>query len=215
MFEHLFEFISNIISQTGYVGICFFMVLESMVFPIPSEAVMPFAGFLAAEGKFTFFGIAAASSLGSMIGSWLSYAIGLYGGRPFLNKFGKFFLLDNHHLDLTEKFFEKWGQQAVLISRFVPVVRHLISLPAGMARMNFVKFSIDTFLGATTWNMFLAFLGFKLQERWGIIKSYTHYLDYLVVLVLLIGVVYLYAKLIAKRKMQVKETNPQKETIEV
>lgn len=210
MFEHLFGFITNIISQTGYAGICFFMVLESMVFPIPSEAVMPFAGFLAAQGRFTLLGVAIASSLGSMIGSWLSYAIGLYGGRPFINKFGKFLLLDHHHLELTEKFFEKYGNQAILISRFIPVVRHLISIPAGMAKMDFKKFSLDTFIGATIWNMFLAWLGTKLLQNWAVIKKYTHYLDYVVVLLIVGAVVYFYFKLVNANKLN----ENQKSTVE-
>ncbi|MDX1920175.1 MAG: DedA family protein, partial [Candidatus Caenarcaniphilales bacterium] len=166
MFEQLFAFITNIISQTGYLGICFFMILESMIFPIPSEAVMPFAGFLAAQGKFTMWGVAIASSIGSLIGSGASYAIGLYGGRPFIEKYGKYFLLDHHHLDLTERFFDKYGNQAIIISRFVPVIRHLISIPAGMAKMNFKKFMLDTFLGASGWNMILAWLGYTLHGNW-------------------------------------------------
>lgn len=200
MFEHLFSFITNIISQSGYAGICFCMILESMVFPMPSEAVMPFAGFLAAQGRFSMWGVAVSSSLGSLIGSWLSYAIGLYGGRPFIDKFGKFLLLDHHHLELTEKFFAKYGNQAVLISRFIPVVRHLISISAGMAKMNFFKFSLDTLIGATIWNMFLAWLGSKLLDNWAIIKNYTHYLDYLVVLLLLGTIAYLYFKLLKDRR---------------
>ncbi len=199
MFEHLFDFITKVISQTGYGGICFFMVLESMVFPVPSEAVMPFAGFLIGSGQFTWLGVALASSLGSMIGSWLSYAIGRYGGRAFLNNFGKYFLLDHHHLELTEKFFAKYGNQAVLISRFIPVVRHLISIPAGMAKMNLLKFSLDTLIGATAWNMFLAWLGFVLQERWDTIKKFTHYLDYLVVVVLIGLVIYFYYKIVKSK----------------
>ncbi len=200
MFEHLFNIIADIISRTGYLGICFFMVLESMVFPIPSEAVMPFAGFLIGSGRFSWLGVALASSLGSLIGSWLSYFIGYYGGRPFLEKFGKYLLLDHHHLELTEKFFAKYGQQAVLISRFIPVVRHLISVPAGMAKMNKLKFTIDTLIGATCWNMFLAYLGFVLQDRWALIKKYTHYLDYLVVFVIVFGIGYFYFKRVKKHK---------------
>jgi membrane protein DedA with SNARE-associated domain len=176
------------------------MILESMVFPIPSEAVMPFAGFLIGSGRFSWLGVTLASSLGSLIGSWLSYFIGYYGGRPFLEKFGKYLLLDHHHLELTEKFFAKYGQQAVLISRFIPVVRHLISVPAGMAKMNKLKFTIDTLIGATCWNMFLAYLGFVLQDRWALIKKYTHYLDYFVVFVIVFGIGYFYFKRVKKHK---------------
>jgi membrane protein DedA with SNARE-associated domain len=204
MFEHLFDFITKIISETGYLGICFFMILESMIAPIPSEAVMPFAGFLTAQGKFLIWYVLVASSLGSMIGSYLSYAIGLYGGRPFLDKFGKYFLLDHHHLEITEGFFAKYGDKAVFVSRFIPVVRHFISIPAGMAQMNFWKFSIYTLVGATSWNMFLVWLGFLLRERWSDIKKYTHYLDYLVVLIILVGIVYLYSKLIKPSNLKIE-----------
>ena len=200
MFAQLFSIITKIISQTGYLGISFFMALESMIFPIPSEAIMPFAGFLAAQGQFSMWGIAIASTIGSLIGSYLSYAIGLYGGKPFLQKFGKFFLLDESHLEWTEKFFQKYGNKAVLISRFIPVVRHLISIPAGIAKMPLFTFGIYTALGATTWNMFLAWLGFKLKEKWNLVDEYTHFLDYIVVFVLLIVIVYFYYKLIRKRK---------------
>jgi membrane protein DedA with SNARE-associated domain len=187
------------------------MVLESMIFPIPSEAVMPFAGFLASQGKFSMLGVAIASTLGSLIGSGLSYFIGLYGGRPFLQKFGKYFLLDESHLKWAENFFEKYGDKAVLISRFIPVVRHLISIPAGTAKMNLAKFFVYTLIGATTWNMFSAWLGWKMANNWMLIKKYTHYLDYLVVLVLASGVVYFYAKLTRKK---INDTEPQQEISE-
>ncbi len=200
MFAQLFTTITKIISQTGYLGISFFMALESMIFPIPSEAIMPFAGFLAAQGKFSMLGVAVASTIGSLIGSYLSYAIGFYGGKPFLQKFGKFFLLDESHLDWTEKFFQKHGNKAVLISRFIPIVRHLISIPAGMARMPWLTFGIYTALGATAWNMFLAWLGFKLKEKWHLVDESTHFLDYIVAFVLLLIIIYVFFKLIKKRK---------------
>jgi membrane protein DedA with SNARE-associated domain len=200
VFEGLFDLITNFISSSGYFGVFFFMVLESMIFPVPSEAIMPFAGFLIGEERFSWLGVFVASSAGSLVGSWLSYWIGLYGGRPFLLKFGKFFLLEEHHLEITEKFFAKFGNQAVLISRFIPVVRHLISIPAGLAKMNPLKFTIDTFIGASTWNMFLAYIGFTMQERWHLIKKYTHYLDYLVVLGIIGLIIYFYSKRLSKVK---------------
>ncbi len=201
MFEFIFNLAISCISQTGYLGVCFLMILESMIFPIPSEAVMPFAGFLIGS-KFSWQGVLFASSLGSIIGSSLSYFIGLYGGRPFLEKFGKFFLLDKHHLELSEKFFEKYGDKAILISRFIPVIRHFISIPAGVCKMNFLKFSIYTLIGASCWNMFLAYLGFALQENWTQISKYTHYIDYLIVFLLLIALIY-FIKTIYKTKNRV------------
>ena len=148
------------ISATSYPGIFLLMVLESMVFPVPSEAVMPFAGFLIVDGQFTFTGVIIASTLGSIVGSLLSYAMGFYGGKPFIKRFGKYLLLDVHDLEITEKFFAKRGELTIFIARFVPVIRHLISIPAGLGKMRLGKFIIYTTLGAGLWNSFLAFEGF-------------------------------------------------------
>jgi len=200
MFSELFEIIVKLISDTGYLGIFLLMTLESMIFPIPSEAIMPFAGFLINEGKFSLLGVTLASSLGSLLGSGLSYIIGLYGGKPFLKKFGKYFLLDESHLNWTENFFAKHGNKAVLISRFIPIVRHLISIPAGSAKMPLISFFIYTLIGATIWNMFLAYLGFILKQNWKLISKYTHFLDY-IILIILVGVfIYFISKLIKNKK---------------
>ncbi len=188
------------ISTLGYFGIFLFMVMESMVFPVPSEAVMPFAGFLIAEGRFNLFLVLIASSLGSITGSLISYYIGKFGGRPLLLKYGKFFFLNKHHLKVTEKFFKKRGERTIFISRFIPVVRHLISIPAGVAEMNIKKFVAYTLIGATIWNMFLVFLGFKLRENWQLINKYSTQIDIFVIAILIIGVVYL----IIKRKKHKK-----------
>lgn len=181
------------ISATSYPGVFLLMVLESMVFPIPSEAVMPFAGFLIVDGQFTFTGVIIASTLGSLVGSLLSYAMGYYGGKPFIKKFGKFFLLDTHDLKITEKFFDKHGELTIFISRFIPVIRHLISIPAGLGKMNLVKFSIYTVLGAGLWNAFLTYVGYKLKENWSQVMTYSHTIDIVVVVILgLAGLYYAY-----------------------
>ena len=159
---------------------------------------MPFAGFLIYEGKFSFLGVLIASSLGSLAGSLLSYYIGLYLGRPIVIRYGKYFLLNHHHLELTERFFKRMGDRAIFICRFIPIVRHLISIPAGIAEMNVKKFSIDTLLGATIWNMFLAFLGFKLGKNWDLIHKFSTELDLIVILVLIIAVVYFIIKRLKK-----------------
>jgi membrane protein DedA with SNARE-associated domain len=178
------------ISATSYPGIFLLMVLESMVFPVPSEAVMPFAGFLIVDGQFTFTGVIIASTLGSIVGSLLSYAMGFYGGKPFIKRFGKFLLLDVHDLELTEKFFAKRGELTIFIARFVPVIRHLISIPAGLGKMKLGKFIIYTTLGAGLWNSFLAYVGFKLKENWTEVMKYSHTIDIVVVAVL--GLAFLY-----------------------
>ena len=178
------------IAATSYPGVFLLMVLESMVFPIPSEAVMPFAGFLIVDGQFTFTGVIIASTLGSIVGSLLSYAMGYYGGKPFISKFGKYLLLDAHDLEITERFFAKRGELTIFISRFVPVIRHLISIPAGLGKMNLWKFSIYTILGAGLWNSFLTYVGFKLKENWQEVMVYSHTIDIVVVAVL--GLAFLY-----------------------
>ena len=178
------------ISATSYPGIFLLMVLESMVFPVPSEAVMPFAGFLIVDGQFTFTGVIIASTLGSIVGSLLSYAMGFYGGKPFIKRFGKYLLLDVHDVEITEKFFAKRGELTIFIARFVPVIRHLISIPAGLGKMRLGKFIIYTTLGAGLWNSFLAYVGFKLKENWTEVMKYSHTID--IVVVAILGLAFLY-----------------------
>jgi membrane protein DedA with SNARE-associated domain len=192
-----------VIGATGYPGVFFLMMLESMVFPVPSEAVMPFAGFLIVDGQFTFTGTIIASTLGSIVGSLLSYAIGYYGGKPFIERFGKYLLLNTHHLEVSQRFFDKNGQITILISRFIPVVRHLISIPAGFGKMNLFKFSVYTIIGAGIWNTFLTFVGFKLKSNWAEVMKYSHIIDLVVVGILGVAVIYylykIYLSLAKKR----------------
>jgi len=178
------------IGATSYPGIFLLMVLESMVFPVPSEAVMPFAGFLIVKGQFTFTYVIIASTLGSIVGSLVSYTMGFYGGKPFIKKFGKFLLLDTHDLEITERFFAKRGELTIFISRFIPVIRHMISIPAGLGKMNIWKFILYTILGAGLWNSFLTYIGIKLQENWTEVMKYSHIIDIVVVAVL--GLAFLY-----------------------
>ena len=201
---HLTELIAHyatlIIANTGYPGLFFAMMLESMVFPLPSEAVMPFAGFLVHDGKFTLPFVIAASTLGSIAGSLLSYLIGRYGGKPFIDRFGRFLLLDSDDLAATQRFFTRYGQATIFFSRFIPVVRHLISIPAGTGRMNLVKFSIYTILGAGMWNAFLTLCGMHLRGRWDSVMHYSHYIDIAVVVILAAGLLYFVKKHLQRRK---------------
>jgi len=183
--EFIVRYATLIIEKTGYVGIGILMTMESMIMPVPSEAVMPFAGFLWFEHKLSFWGIILASTTGSIIGSLISYCIGAYGGRAFVKKCGRYLLLNEHHLDRTEQFFARHGEITIFISRFIPVVRHLISIPAGLGRMNLLRFSIYTIIGAGLWNSFLAWLGYHLRDNWETIRQYTEVIDIVLVAVLL------------------------------
>ena len=170
-----------------------------MVAPIPSELVMPFAGFLIFTGQFSVAPVIVASTLGSIVGSLLSYGLGMLG-KPVVLRYGRYLLLNPHHLEWTEKFFDRHGGKTIFISRFIPVVRHLISIPAGLARMPLIPFILYTAVGATLWNGFLTYLGFRLRQNWPIIQKYTHILDYFVVAGLIGAVVYLVWKIKHARK---------------
>jgi membrane protein DedA with SNARE-associated domain len=188
--EFLVDYITELIAAGGYGMVLFLMALESMVAPVPSEAVMPFAGFLIFEGRFSFSGVVIASTVGSIIGSLISYYMGKWGGKPFVKKFGKYLLLDEQHLEITERFFSKYGDKAIFASRFIPVVRHLISIPAGVGRMNIVKFSVYTVIGAGLWNAFLTYVGYVLRENWSEVRKYSEVVDVIVVAGLIIAVAY-------------------------
>ncbi|MBS3064334.1 MAG: DedA family protein [DPANN group archaeon] len=184
--EFLIKYITQFISSLGYPGIFILMALESTIVPIPSEAVMPFAGFLIADGRFTFANVVLVSSLGSLVGSLSGYYIGYFGGQPLIEKFGKYFFLEKQHFDWTIKFFEKYGVAAIVIGRFIPIVRHLISIPAGYAKMNIVQFVMYTLIVATLWNGFLTYVGLKLGENWELINNYTQLIDIVVISIIVL-----------------------------
>jgi len=182
-----------LIGATGYPGIFILMAMESMVLPVPSEAVMPFAGFLIVDGQFTFTGVIIASTFGSIVGSLISYSIGYYGGKPFIQKFGKYLLLNTNHLEASERFFAKRGDITILLARFIPVVRHLISIPAGFGKMNIWKFATYTIIGAGCWNAFLTYVGYSLKHNWAEVMKYSHTIDLVVVGILgIAGIYYIY-----------------------
>jgi membrane protein DedA with SNARE-associated domain len=205
--EFLINYFTAVIDKLGYIGVGILMTLESMVAPVPSEAVMPFAGFLWYDHRFTFTGLLLASTLGSIIGSLISYYAGAWGGRPFVRRFGKYLLLDEHHLDLTERFFSRYGDKTIFISRFIPVVRHLISIPAGVGEMNLVKFSIYTVVGAGIWNSFLTIVGFYLKENWYIVRRYGEIADIIVIGLIIAGVVFFVYQYI--KRSRARKTNDQ------
>lgn len=202
--EAISHFAIQVLETTGYAGAALLMALESMIAPVPSEAVMPFVGFLVADGKWSLPAAILATSLGSFLGSFLSYLMGYYGGRPFVLKVGKYLLLDVHDLEMTERFFQRRGSTLTLFaSRFIPVVRHLVSIPAGIGRMRFWPFAIATTVGATLWNSFLLICGFKLRENWEMVQTYRHQFDGLIIGMLAITIIwYVWYKLKRKKARQ-------------
>ena len=189
--EKITEIAVHILDTTGYVGAGALMALESMIAPVPSEAVMPFVGFQVADGKWNLWLAILSTSIGSIVGSLLSYAMGYYGGKPLVLKVGRFLLLNQRDLERTERFFHRRaGILIIFVARFIPVVRHFISIPAGIGRTPMIPFLIVTFIGATTWNVFLLGCGMKLREHWPTVQKYSHQADIVIVLLMLIGAVW-------------------------
>ncbi|MBI5229617.1 DedA family protein [Candidatus Micrarchaeota archaeon] len=181
LFEFLVETISAFISSVGYPGVFILMVLESMFTPVPSELVMPFAGFLITEGKFDLVLVSFVGALGGVVGSLVSYYIGRIGGEPLVMKFGKYLFLERSHLELTKRWFSKHGDVTIFICRFIPAVRHVISIPAGVGRMDLKRFIAFTFFGAFIWCLFLTYCGMVLKENWKLISNYTAIIDVFII----------------------------------
>lgn len=190
MADFLLQYITHLVAAMGYGGITALMAMESMILPIPSEAVMPFAGFLWFSHQMSFWAIVLFSTLGTIIGAEISYVMGYYGGRPLVQKYGKYFLLNNHHLEMTEKFFTKHGEIAIFFSRFIPIVRHLISIPAGVGKMKIWKFFLYTLVGGAIWNSILALTGYFLGSRWTEIRKFGEVIDIILIILIVAAVVY-------------------------
>ena len=201
----LAAFVIAVISKTGYLGVVVLMAIESACIPLPSEIIMPFAGYLVYTGQFSLFWAATAGAIGCNIGSVIAYEIGFYGGRPLIEKYGSYLLMNRHDLDLAERFFQKFGSAAVFIGRLLPVVRTFIALPAGVARMPRLRFHLYTFAGSWPWCFALAWIGMKLGERWHTDPRLAHWLHQLdvVVIVLLLLVVIWFVRSHWKNRMRV------------
>jgi membrane protein DedA with SNARE-associated domain len=189
----LATFIIGVISHSGYWGVLALMGIESACIPLPSEIIMPFAGYLVYTGQFNLFWAATAGALGCNAGSIVAYEIGWYGGRPLVEKYGRYLLLSRHDLERADRFFLRFGSAAVFIGRLLPVIRTFIALPAGIARMPRLRFHIYTFAGSWPWCFALAWVGMKLGERWHTdprLSHWLHRLDAVVLALLLAAVVW-------------------------
>jgi membrane protein DedA with SNARE-associated domain len=188
--EHLGRFIVAVISAGGYAGIVGLMAIESACIPLPSEIIMPFSGYLVAQGRFHLWAVAVAGAVGCNVGSLVAYEVGAWGGRPLVERYGRWVLVSRHDLQLADRFFARYGEAAVFIARLLPVVRTFIALPAGVARMNRWRFHLYTFLGSLIWCWVLAYAGLKLGPRYLLLRAYFHRFDLVIGVVLLAGVVW-------------------------
>lgn len=189
------QFVANFIIKSieagGYPAIAGLMAIESANIPLPSEVIMPFSGFLVAQGTFNLWWAGLAGAIGCVIGSAVSYWIGFWGGRPLIERYGKYILISHHDLDLADRWFGKYGEAAIFFSRLLPVIRTFISFPAGITRMNFWRFLIYTFVGSFPWTLGLAYVGMRMGEKWETLRETFRGFD-IVIGIVLITVIILY-----------------------
>ncbi len=191
-------FLTSLYGAIGYLGVLVASTIESAMIPLPSELILPFAGFLVSDrasteplthGPWSFLLVVIAATIGNVLGSLIAYAIGAWGGRPFLERYGKYLLIRPHEIDTAERFFAKWGSQTAFFSRFLPVVRTFISFPAGVARMPLGRFVAYSAAGAFLWSVGLVYAGTVLGANWVDIRHALQPFDLLIGVLVLVGVV--------------------------
>jgi membrane protein DedA with SNARE-associated domain len=183
-------FIIAVISALGYAGVALLMAIESACIPLPSEVIMPFAGYLVYTGRFNLWAVSVAGAFGCVVGSLVAYWVGSRGGRPLIEKYGKYVLISRHDLDLADRWFASRGEVIVFASRLLPVVRTFIAFPAGVARMNLTRFVAYTFLGSLPWCLGLAYVGQILGEQWDkndALKTWFHRFDFVIGILILLA----------------------------
>jgi membrane protein DedA with SNARE-associated domain len=181
--EILSGFIVATISLLGYSGIVLLMAIESACIPLPSEIIMPFSGYLVSTGQMNLWAVGVAGAVGCVLGSLVAYWVGMYGGRPLIEKYGRYVLVSRHDLDMADRWFSTHGEIIVFVSRLLPAIRTFIAFPAGVARMNLKRFVIYTFAGSLPWCLALAYVGQKLGEQWNkddTLKTWFHRFDFLI-----------------------------------
>lgn len=207
MLESFAHFVQGIVSDLGYPGLFLLIVLESTLVPIPSELVMPFAGALAANGTFSLVAILVINSTAALLGSGICYWLGAAGGKPLLLRYGKYIFVRAKDIEKTEAFFARHGKATILIGRFLPVVRHIISVPAGIARMPLVPFFTQTFIGSTIWGSFLILLGYELGGNWESVARQVKHFDLLVGVLILLTAVAIGIRFVLRRRRELRENN--------
>ncbi|HET7649251.1 MAG TPA: DedA family protein [Gammaproteobacteria bacterium] len=183
-------FLISTISTLGYGGIVLLMAIESACIPLPSEIIMPFSGYLVFRGEFVLWLVAVSGAVGCVLGSLVAYWVGAYGGRPLVEKYGRYILVSHHDLALADRWFGRHGDITILIGRLLPVVRTFIAFPAGVARMPLVKFIIYTFVGSLIWCWALAWVGLRLGEHWDTLGVWFHRFDGVIAGLIILGAVW-------------------------
>jgi membrane protein DedA with SNARE-associated domain len=189
--DPIVDFAVGVVGDLGLVGIFVLMALESACIPIPSEATMLFAGFNVAEGEYSLFAAVAVASVANLVGSWIAYGVGRAGRVDLIEKHGRKVGISPKHLATADRWFERHGDSTVFFTRLLPIIRTFISLPAGVARMPFWRFSVLTLLGCIPWMLMLTYIGVLVGERWRTWQGYLHYVDYVVAALIVLTAIYL------------------------
>lgn len=189
--DPIVELAVDVIDALGLPGIFFLMVLESACIPVPSEATFLFAGFNVERGEYSMFAVVAVGTFANVVGSWIAYAVGYYGRVDILEKHGRRLHIKPSHLHQADRWFERYGDATVFFTRMLPIIRTFISLPAGVARMPFWRFTVLTTAGCVPWILMLTYIGFWAGDRWESWKDSLHYIDYAVAALIVVGIVYL------------------------
>jgi len=188
--EALASFIIFVISMMGLPGIVLLMAIESACIPLPSEVIMPFSGYLVFLGKYSLWSVGLAGAIGCVVGSVPAYYLGMYGGRPLIEKYGKYLLMSRHDLDMADRWFQRHGEATVFFARLLPVIRTFIAFPAGVARMEMKRFLAYTFAGSLPWCLGLAYIGMVMGGRWPVLREYFHKFDLLIGAAIVAGIVW-------------------------
>jgi membrane protein DedA with SNARE-associated domain len=202
--ESFAHWVQDTVRAFGYPGVFLLIMLESTLVPIPSEIVMPFAGYMASQGEFSLPVILIINSVAAVAGSGLCYWIGVVGGKPFLTRYGKYVLVRQHDIEKTEAFFARHGKKTILIARFLPGIRHVISVPAGVARMPLRGFFVQTFLGSTIWGGALILLGYYVGANWETFARPLKRVDLLIAAILVLALVALGIRFVVRRRRERK-----------
>ncbi len=207
--DPIVNFAVDVVGELGLVGIFVLMVLESACIPIPSEATMLFAGFNVAEGHYTLLAATLVASVANLIGSWIAYGVGRAGRVDLIERHGRKVGISPKHLEWADRWFERHGDATVFFTRLLPIVRTFISLPAGVAKMPFWRFSVLTLIGCIPWMLMLTYIGLQVGERWRDWQQYLHYVDYVVAGLIVLGVLYLAIRWWRERRQRRAEATPQ------
>ena len=204
MIQTLIDWLVNVITTLGYPGVALSVFLESFFAPIPSEIILPFTGFVASSGAMNVYLVIAVATIFAYLGSLPFYFLGMWGERyviSFLDRFGKYLFIDKKDVDWAFNLFDKHGNKIVVVGRLIPIVRTLVSLPAGVAKMDFGVFTLYTFLGTVIWNIILVFAGYILGDNWEVVSGYVNKYENAIIILGVTAVgLYILMKILKRRK---------------